>query len=133
VGVARFVAALLSLFAGVAVLLAAVGLYGVLATLVAQRTPEIGLRMAVGAEVRHVLRMVVGQAAWLAGLGIVAGALAAAALTRLLGALLFRIAPHDPATFTVVAAGLFAVALAAAARPAWRAAHIDPVAALRDE
>jgi putative ABC transport system permease protein len=130
---ARLVAALLTLFAAVAVLLAAVGLYGVLSTLVAQRTPEIGLRMAIGAEVRHVLGMVVGHAARMAALGIVAGALAAAALSRLMGALLFRIAPHDPSTFAAVAAALFAVALAAAARPAWRAAHVDPAAALRDE
>jgi putative ABC transport system permease protein len=133
VGVSRFVAVLLSLFAGVAVLLAAVGLYGVLATLVAQRTSEIGLRMAVGAEVRHVLRMIVGQAAWLAGIGIALGGLAALGLSRLMAALLFRIAPHDPATFAAVAGGLFLVALAAAARPAWRAAHIDPAIALRNE
>jgi putative ABC transport system permease protein len=132
-GAARFLAALLSLFAGVAMLLAAVGLYGVLSTVVTQRTPEIGLRMAVGAEVRHVLRMVVGHAARMAALGIVVGGLAAAALSRLMGALLFRITPTDPATFTAVAAALFAVALAAAARPAWRAAHVDPAVALRDE
>jgi putative ABC transport system permease protein len=133
IGAARFVAALLSLFAGVAVLLAAVGLYGVLSTLVAQRTGEIGLRMAVGAEARHVLGMIVGQAARMAALGIAVGALAAAALTRLMRALLFGITPTDPGTFAAVALALLAVALTAAARPAWRAAHVDPAAALRDE
>jgi putative ABC transport system permease protein len=77
--------------------------------------------------------MIVGHAARMAALGIVVGALAAAALTRLMGALLFGVTPTDPATFVAVAAALFAVALAAAARPAWRAAHVDPAAALRDE
>jgi putative ABC transport system permease protein len=132
-GLARFTATLLSLFAAVAVLMAAVGLYGVLATLVAQRTPEIGLRMAMGAGVGDVLRLVVGRAARLAAVGVGLGALAAAALGRSMSALLFRVAPTDPATLALVAGTLFTVALAASVRPAWRAAHIDPAAALREE
>jgi len=133
VGAARFVATLLTLFAAVAVLMAAVGLYGVLATLVAQRTPEIGLRMAVGAGVSDVLRLVMGRAARLAALGVGLGALAAVALGRSMSALLYRVAPTDPATLAMVAGTLFTVALAASARPAWRAAHIDPAVALREE
>jgi len=129
----RFVASLLSIFAAVAAVLAGIGLYGVLATTVAQRVSEIGIRMALGARVADVLRLVVGAAARMAGVGIVVGLLAAAAVTRLMAALLFGVGPRDPRTFAAVTAALFAVALAAALVPAWRAARIDPASALRRE
>src|SRR5262249_61652568 len=103
------------------------------ATRVGQRRGEMGVRMALGARVADVLRLVVGEAARMAGLGIVIGIAAAAALTRLMSALLFGVGPHDPATFAAVAAALFAIALAAALVPAWRAARIDPAVALRRE
>ncbi len=129
----RFVASLLSLFAAVAAPLAGIGLYGVLATAVARRAGEIGVRMALGARVRDVLRLVVGEAARMAGAGIAAGVVAAIGLTRLMAALLFGVGPRDPRTFLAVAATLFTIALAAALVPAWRAARIDPAAALRRE
>jgi predicted permease len=129
----RFVASLLSLFAGVAAVLAGIGLYGVLATMVAQRVSEIGVRVALGARMGDVMRLVVGEATRMAALGIAAGLVAAAALTRLMAALLFGVGPRDPLTFAAVAIALFAIALAAAALPAWRAARIDPAVALRRE
>jgi putative ABC transport system permease protein len=129
----RFVASLLSIFAAVAAMLAGIGLYGVLATTVAQRASEIGVRMALGARVADVLRLVVGEAARMAGVGIVVGLLAASAVTRLMAAVLFGIGPRDPVTLAAVTAALFAVALAAAVVPAWRAARIDPAACLRRE
>ena len=129
----RFVASLLSIFAAVAALLAGIGLYGVLATTIAQRASEIGIRMALGARVADVLRLVVGEAARMAGVGIVVGLLAAAAVTRLMAALLFGVGPRDPLTFAAVTAALFAVALAAALVPAWRAARTSPAVALRRE
>jgi len=129
----RFVAALLSLFAGVAAALAGIGLYGVLATTVVRRTGEIGVRVALGARVADVLRPVVGEAARMAGVGIAAGVAAAIGLTHLMAALLFGVGPRDPRTFLAVAATLFAIAVAAALVPAWRAARIDPAVALRRE
>ncbi len=129
----RFVATLLSVFAAVAAALAGIGLYGVLATIVVQRTGEIGVRMALGASVGDVLRLVIGEAARMAGIGIVAGVAAAIGLTRLMASLLFGVGPRDPRTFIAVAASLFAIALAAALVPAWRAARIDPAACLRRE
>jgi putative ABC transport system permease protein len=129
----RFVASLLSVFAAVAAVLAAIGLYGVLATAVVQRAAEIGIRMALGARVADVLRLIAGEAARMAGAGIVAGLVAAAGLTRLMAALLFGVGPRDPITFSTVAGALFVTALAAAVLPAWRAARIDPAVALRRE
>jgi ABC-type antimicrobial peptide transport system permease subunit len=117
----------------VAAALAGIGLYGVLATTVVQRTGEIGVRMALGASVADVLRLVIGEAARMAGIGIAAGVAAAIGLTRLMASLLFGVGPRDPRTFVAVAASLFAIALTAALVPAWRAARIDPAACLRRE
>jgi len=129
----RFVASLLSVFAAVAAALAGIGLYGVLATMVVQRAGEIGVRMALGARLADVLRLVVGEAARMAGVGIAIGLVVSALLTRLMAALLFGVGPRDPVTFALVAVALFAIALAAAALPAWQAARIDPASALRHE
>jgi ABC-type antimicrobial peptide transport system permease subunit len=120
----RLNAALLGTFAGVALLIAAIGVYGVLAYSVNQRTREIGLRMALGAQQAGVLR-------WIVGLGI--GLAGAFALSRLLASLLFGIQPRDPLTFTSVAVVLTAVAFAACLVPAIRASRVDPIVALRDE
>jgi putative ABC transport system permease protein len=124
---------LLSVFAGIALVLASIGIYGVLAYLVSQRTQEIGIRMAMGAGPRDVLLAVAGRGIALSAAGIALGAAAALALTRLVSKLLFGIAPTDPATFAGVAALLLAVAFVASYVPAWRAMKIDPIVALRQE
>jgi putative ABC transport system permease protein len=122
---------LLSMFSVVAVLLSVVGIYGVLSYSVGQRTTELGVRMALGAETGNVLALVLGQGAWLIGAGLTAGLLAALALTRFLGSLLFGISTFDPLTYGLVVLLLVAVGVAACTLPAWRAARISPVAALR--
>lgn len=129
----RFQAYLLGLFSAIALALAGVGIYGLLHYSVSQRTQEIGVRMALGAGARDVVRMVVreGLALALAGIGI--GLAAAFALTRTIASLLFGITPTDPATFAAVAALLAALALAACYIPARRATRIDPLVALRYE
>jgi predicted permease len=129
----RFVMTLLSLFAGLAVVLAAVGIYGLMSYLVTQRAREFGIRMALGARPGDVMAMVVRRAAALVGPGIVLGVLAAAGLTRLLASQLFGVRPIDPATFAAVLAGIVAVALVACSVPAWRGTKVDPVVALRYE
>ena len=129
----RFYAILLLAFSLGALVLAAVGVYGVLAFSVSRRTREIGIRIAVGAERGDVLRMVLGSAARLSLAGLAAGIAAAFALTRLLSGILFDIRPFDPTTYAEVSALLYAVALAAAYVPAFRASSIDPIAALRNE
>jgi predicted permease len=118
---------------GVALLLGAIGLYGVISYLVAQRTREIGVRMALGAAPADVLRMVVSQGLRLAALGLVVGLLGALALTRLMTGLLFGTSPNDPVTFATVVAVLAAVALLASWLPARRAALIDPAQSLQTE
>ena len=120
-------------FATVALLLGAVGIYGVMAHLVVQRTREIGIRIALGALPREILRLVLRQGAWLAGLGITAGVLGALAVTRLLAGLLFRTPPTDPVTFAGMALLLAAVATVASVVPALRATRVDPINALRAE
>jgi putative ABC transport system permease protein len=129
----RLQTGLLSLFAGIALVLAAVGLYGVLAYLVTQRTREIGVRLALGAQRRNVLSLIVGQGMKLALVGLLAGTLLALALTRVLKSLLYDIRPGDPATFFAVSAILGLVALFACWLPARRASRVDPMEALRCE
>ncbi len=102
---------LLSVFAGLAMLLAAIGLYGVMSYTVSQRTHEIGIRMALGAQKEDVLKLIVGQGMRLAALGVVLGTIASIALTRLMATLLFGVSARDPITFGVVAALLAAVSL----------------------
>jgi putative ABC transport system permease protein len=129
----RFNAGALAGFAGLAVLLAGVGIYGVMAYAVSQRTREMGVRIALGAETGNVLRMILGQGLRLAVIGVGLGLAASFGLTRLMGGLLFGVKPSDPETFVLVTAALLVVALAACWIPAWRATRVDPVIALRYE
>ena len=129
----RFAAWLLAAFSSIALLLAAVGLYGVMAQSVLQRSREIGVRMALGAQSGDVLRMILRQGAILAAAGLIAGTAAALGLTSLMKSLLFGIKPADPLTFGGVAGLLLVVALTAAYLPARRATRLDPVTTLRDE
>jgi putative ABC transport system permease protein len=129
----RFNMLLLGLFAALALVLAAVGIYGTMAYRVGQRRHEIGIRIALGAERRDVLRLVLGDGAKLAGVGIAIGIAGALALTRLMTSLLFEVTPTDPQTFAVVAILLAIVALAACYVPTRRALRVDPMVALRYE
>lgn len=129
----RLYALLLATFAFVAITLTGVGLYGVLSQSVAQRERELGVRMALGADTRDVIRLVLRQAVRLAAAGIALGLVAGLLATRGLQALLFGVRPEDPLTFVAVAAGLLVVALVASFIPARRAARLDPVVALRTE
>jgi predicted permease len=127
----RFAIRLVGGFAVLALLLAAVGIYGVLAYLVGQRTREIAIRMALGARRREVVTMVVGRALRLALTGMAIGSAASLVIGQLLAGMLFQVRPHDPWTFATVAVLLTLTATAASATPAARAAHVDPIAALR--
>jgi putative ABC transport system permease protein len=129
----RFTLALLGAFAGVALFLAVVGLYGSIAYAVGQRTREIGIRVALGASARTITRLVIGDGLRLALVGLVVGGGIAAAATRTLSSLLYAVTASDPATFGAIAALIGVVALAAAYLPARRAARVDPVDALRAE
>jgi len=129
----KFNMALLGLFAFLAVALAGVGIYGVMTYTVTQRTHEIGIRMALGAEQLDVLRLVLRQGIILAALGICVGFAGALALTRFLSSLLYEVTPRDPVTFVIVSALLGGVALLATYLPARRAAKVDPLVALRYE
>jgi putative ABC transport system permease protein len=124
---------LLSLFSGIALLLASVGIYGVMSYSVAQRSREIGVRIALGAERRDVLRMVLRQGMRLALAGVGVGLIAALVLTRVIASQLYEVRPTDPTTFVLVASLLTAVALAANLIPALRATRVDPAVVLRDE
>ena len=124
---------LLSSFGILALLLASIGMYGVISYSVAQRTQEIGIRMALGAERHSVFGMVLGEGARLAGLGIAAGLAVAFGVTRLMASFLYRVQPTDPLTFALVSAVLAAVAILACYLPARRATRMDPVPALRHE
>ncbi|HSM61303.1 MAG TPA: FtsX-like permease family protein, partial [Longimicrobiales bacterium] len=128
-----FTLVMLAIAAGVALFLGSVGIYGVISYVVSQRTREIGIRMAMGAERTTVRGMVLRQAGTLAGAGVLVGLVTAAALTRLMAALLYGVDPLDPVTFGAVALALSAVALLASWIPARRASRVDPVVALRFE
>jgi len=128
----RFSANLVAGFAGGALLLASIGIYGLLAYMVGQRSREIGLRLALGAQRADVLRLVLGKGVVLAGLGIVAGVIFSASTASMMASLLYGVRPHDPAVFLMVPLLLLVVAIAASYIPAWRATKVDPIVALRE-
>jgi len=127
----RLATVLVGAFAALALVLAALGLYGVVAYSVARRTQEIGVRIALGATGPGVLRLVVGQGMRLMAAGVAAGLAGAWGVTRLLASLLYGVSPTDPVAFSLAAVLLGLVALLAAALPAWRASRLDPMTALR--
>jgi putative ABC transport system permease protein len=129
----RFSSALISAFAGLAVLLSAIGIYGVIAYSVTQRTGEIGLRMALGANQGKVLTMILLEALRLVGGGLAIGLAGSIVAARLLRSQLFEVSPSDPAVYGLVLCTLLSVALLAAFLPAWRASHVEPLEALRQE
>lgn len=129
----RFRAVLVTTFAALALVLAMVGVFGVLAYSVQQRVREFGVRMALGASTRQVLALVLGNAARVVGVGAVLGLVAAAALSRSISAFLFGVKPLDPLTFASVAIVLALTAVLASAAPALRAARIDPAVTFRSE
>jgi putative ABC transport system permease protein len=129
----RFSLMLIGVFAVIAALLAGVGLYGVLATVVRQRSAEIGIRMALGAQRSHIFQLVVGQGLRLTAIGIAVGFCAALALTRQMSSMLVGIKATDPATFVAMAALFSLIAVLSSWLPAWRAASLDPTAALLDQ
>jgi putative ABC transport system permease protein len=129
----RFRTTLLGIFAAGALLLAVIGLYGLISYSVEQRVQEIGIRLTLGAGERDVLRMVLAQGMALALSGIAVGLAGAVALSRVLGSFLYGISPTDPVTYALVALVLLAVALAACYLPARRATRVDPMVALRHE
>jgi putative ABC transport system permease protein len=128
----RVTAGMLSVFAGIAVLLAVIGIYGVMSYTVSQRTHEIGIRMALGAQQADVVRRILRHGFQLAAWGIVIGAAASVGMTRGMKTLLHEVSPTDPVTFSLVSAALALVALFGSWLPARRAASVDPVVALRD-
>jgi putative ABC transport system permease protein len=129
----RFQGVVVAVFATLALLLAAVGIYGVISYSVAQRTREFGVRVALGAQVRDIIRLVLGQGVGLAVRGVVLGLLGGALLTRSLQSLLYEVQPRDPVVFGTVALGLGLVALVAVSVPAWRATTVDPLVAMRPD
>jgi putative ABC transport system permease protein len=129
----KFLLALMIVFASLALALTVIGLYGVISYLVSQRTQEIGIRMALGAQVRHILQLILKHGVILVSLGVVIGLGAAAFLTRLMAHLLYGVTPNDPLTFGAIGLLLTLVALIACYLPARRASQVDPVIALRSE
>jgi putative ABC transport system permease protein len=132
-GPRRFSTVLLSIFAGLALVLAVIGIYGILSWSVAQRTQEIGIRMAVGADSRGILRLILGRGLKLAILGLAIGLAATFAFTRVLASQLFEISPHDPWVLTSVSLLMLGVTVAACYLPARRATKVDPATTLRSE
>jgi putative ABC transport system permease protein len=129
----RFSMTVMTAFAGLALLLAALGIYGVLANAVAQQTQEIGVRVALGATTADVVWMVLRRALTLMGAGLVLGVAGALAVTRTMSSLLFEVRPTDAVSFGGAVACLAAIALVASLVPAWRATRVDPIIALRAE
>jgi ABC-type antimicrobial peptide transport system permease subunit len=129
----RFSLLLIGIFAVIAIVLAAVGLYGVLSTVVRQRTAEIGVRMALGAQPAGIFKLIVGHALRLTAVGIVAGLIAAFALTQLMTSMLVGVNATDPVTFVSMVVLFFVIAGLASWFPAWRAASVDPNEALRQQ
>ena len=129
----RFSLLLIGVFSTIAALLAGVGLYGVLATSVRQRTAEIGVRMALGAAPSRIFRLMVGKGLYLSVIGIAIGLLAAFGLTRILASMLVEVKPTDPVTFVSVAVLFLLIAVMASWLPALRASRLDPTTALRQE
>jgi putative ABC transport system permease protein len=129
----RFAATLIGVFAAIAALLAAVGLYGVLSTLVRQRTAEIGLRIVLGADPRGVFRMIVSEGLRMTAIGVVLGVVVALAMTRVTSGLLVGVPPTDPMTYVLVTLTFFSMVVVAGWLPARRAARLDPSVALREE
>jgi ABC-type antimicrobial peptide transport system permease subunit len=123
----------LAAFATMAVLLVAVGLYGTLAYLVAQRTPELGVRLALGASTRQMVALVAKEGALLALAGTVIGAFGALGISRALRTALYDVAPGDPVTLAGIVVAVVVIAVVATSRPAWQAAHVDPNVALKNE
>src|SRR5205823_752754 len=129
----RLAVTLLAIFGAIALLLAAIGLYAVMSYAVSQSTRELGLRMALGAGPANLLRLVMSRGLTLTTGGVVLGAAAALALTRLLGNMLYRVSPRDPLAFAFALVVMTIVSLAACVLPAWRATRVDPMAVLRHE
>jgi ABC-type antimicrobial peptide transport system permease subunit len=129
----RLLAQLLGAFAGLALLLAAIGTYGVLSYMVAERRREIGIRIALGATRSHVLTQIIKQGLQVTALGVTIGLAGALAVNRLMASLLFGVQPADTMTITFVIATITAVAVLASYLPAWRASRLDPNVVLRDE
>jgi putative ABC transport system permease protein len=130
--VQRIAVNMLGVFGALALLLAGIGLYGVMSYAVSQSTRELGLRMALGARGSDLLRLIMSQGLLLTMIGVLAGGLAALALSRLLGYLLYRVSPRDPMTFAVAMLVMVVSSAGACFLPAWRATRINPIRALRD-
>jgi ABC-type antimicrobial peptide transport system permease subunit len=128
----RFSADLVGGFAGLAVLLASIGIYGLLAYMVGERSREIGIRMALGARQEDILKMFLHGGVVLAGVGVVVGLVFSASFASVMASLLYGVRPHDPAVFLIVPLLLFAIAVLASYLPARRATKVDPLIALRE-
>ncbi len=129
----EYVAVMLGVDAAIALLLAAIGIFGVMATLVGERTREIGVRLALGARRADILAMILRRASWLTGTGLAMGLVLAFALAKLASNLLRGVRPDDPVVFVTITAAIAAIALGSSWIPARRAAKIDPMKALRSE